>query len=204
MRKVESKASLNGIIVCSGPTSPAKSTSTGNLTRYFGYQISKFRRCLLNLIVKNDESRNLIQGYLADIERLDSSFRQLRNWPEPVIVDGEDHFMARRLVGIASTYGFRCCEPLVTGSLNFLIVYPEYRQTIRVWTDAWPKGLIMFLGGVETFRGQRQHRRIPVRPQPGCEPVFTRDEIIPEFVRLLELSLKMRTEYLRDTNSAEA
>lgn len=190
-------------MVASGPTCPAILISRGNLTKPFGYQISKWRNRLLNLFVKDKETNHFIEGYVADIERLNGSFHELLLGREPVIVDSDDQFLARRLVGIANTYGFRCGTPLSSGSLNFQIQYPEYQQILRVWTDPWPKGLVVFLDRVETYEGQRPSKAMLARPQAGNETVYRRDEVVTEFVRLLELSLKMRAEYLSDTERAE-
>lgn len=190
-------------MVASGPTCPAATISRGNLTKPFGYQVSKWRKRLLNLLMKDKETNNFIAGYVADIERLNGSFHELLLGREPVYVDSDDQFLARRLVGIANAYGFRCGTPLSSGSLNFQIEYPEYQQILRVWIDPWPKGLVVFLDRIETFEGQRPSKAILARPQAGNEHVYTRDEIVPEFVRLLELSLKMRAEYLSNTERAE-
>lgn len=186
------------------PSVPATTVSRGNLTKPFGMQTrSWWRRRLVDWIFKDKETKNLVSGYVFDIWRLDWSFGLLAWGHKGVIVNDDDQFLARRLVGIASTYGFRCEASAVSWSMTFQIQYPEYQQSLRVWADPWPKGLIMFLDEMEELGGGSAYEDMLARQQTADKPVFKREQIVPEFVRLLELSLKMRADYLRTTKRAE-
>lgn len=188
------------------PSVPVTTVSRGNLTKPFGMQIRGWwRRRLLDWSVKGKgkETNNLISGYIYDIEWLSYSFYLRGTGHKPLIVNSDDQFLARRLVGIASTYGFRCESSAVSWSMVFQIKYPEYQQALRVWACPYPKGLIIFLDEMEALDGGSPYKDMLARQQTADKPVFKREQIVPEFVRLLELSLKMRADYLRNTKRAE-
>jgi hypothetical protein len=167
----------------------------------FARGLSSLRRKALALIIRDKKRLAKVCGYLADSEAVALNIKQMEKplfegrFPPPVISQADKAF-ADRMIMIAGAYGFRVHGFLSGGSFHFGIEYPEYRQVLRIYVYDWPGMVEMSLDTIHLFDKDDTYTDMRQHPSSRYQPFTPRDEIMGQFIALLEKSQAMRADFL--------
>jgi hypothetical protein len=155
-----------------------------------GFTVTVIKAISRKMITSLPNGPALIQ--LSDgLKRFKSEVESLLIGKYPVPISEKDQAFGKRLITIASAYGFCYYGPLTGGSFHFKLMSKDNEYVIRIYPDPWPEGVVMSFEvlnseNVMVFYTQKKGKRT----MPYGREVTPSNEVQNRFLDFLEMSLE--------------
>lgn len=155
-----------------------------------GFAVKVIKAISRRLITSLPNGPALIQ--LSDgHNRFKSEVEYLLRGKYPVPISEKDQAFGKRLITMASAYGFCYCGTLTSSSFNFRLKSKDNEYVIRIYPDPWPEGAVMSFEVLNKENGMVFYTQEKGKmTMPYGRDITPANEVQTRFIDFLEMSLE--------------